>query len=227
MRWGISPEGTEHRSKAFRMSDSTAAVILHRVKAFKVQSHSSAFASQLHSFFEHSEVESFLAELFTITFLFPWSITWHFPTNKHGSSVRNFTLTLQRLDEVKVILRPAVSRSVCLGVKPPSEAQDQILVTVSWEFVDLGRPLWRENGSVVYNYYWPSPAQSFSGPSPSGLMTIIYCLGFETPLDHVLVFISPRNRVAQLYPQELCSLFVVSYDWQGYRGINRTRLHTS
>jgi hypothetical protein len=34
----------------------------------------------------------------------------------------------------------------------------------------------------------------------------------------VLVLISPRNRVAQLYPQALGSLFVVSYDSKGYGG---------
>jgi hypothetical protein len=32
----------------------------------------------------------------------------------------------------------------------------------------------------------------------------------------ILVFISPRNRVALLYPQALGSLFVASYDSQGY-----------
>jgi hypothetical protein len=32
----------------------------------------------------------------------------------------------------------------------------------------------------------------------------------------VHLFISPRNRVAQLYPQTLGSLFVASYDSQGY-----------
>jgi hypothetical protein len=42
----------------------------------------------------------------------------------------------------------------------------------------------------------------------------------------VPVFISPRNRVAQLYPQALGSLFVASYDSQGYCGGIRTRLHT-
>jgi hypothetical protein len=36
---------------------------------------------------------------------------------------------------------------------------------------------------------------------------------------------SPRNRVAQLYPQALGSLFVASYDSQGYGGGIRTRLH--
>jgi hypothetical protein len=42
----------------------------------------------------------------------------------------------------------------------------------------------------------------------------------------VTVFISPRNRVAQLYTQALGSLFVASYDSQGYGGGIRPRLHT-
>jgi hypothetical protein len=42
----------------------------------------------------------------------------------------------------------------------------------------------------------------------------------------VPVFISPRNRVAQLYPRALGSLFVVSYDSQGYGGGILTRLYT-
>jgi hypothetical protein len=47
-----------------------------------------------------------------------------------------------------------------------------------------------------------SPAQSFPGPTPVGLLTIFYCLRFET------------------------SLFVASYYSQGYGGGIRTRLHT-
>jgi hypothetical protein len=69
------------------------------------------------------------------------------------------------------------------------------------EFVDLGRPLWREDGSVVYNCCWPSPAQSFSGPIPVGLVTVFYCLRFET------------------------CLFVASSDSQGHGGGIRPRLH--
>jgi hypothetical protein len=38
----------------------------------------------------------------------------------------------------------------------------------------------QEDGSVVYNCCWVSPVQSFSGPSPAGLVTIFYCLRFET-----------------------------------------------
>jgi hypothetical protein len=36
----------------------------------------------------------------------------------------------------------------------------------------VGRPLWREDGSVVCNCYWSLPAQSFLGPSPIGLVAI-------------------------------------------------------
>jgi hypothetical protein len=40
----------------------------------------------------------------------------------------------------------------------------------------------------------------------------------------VLVFISPNNRVAQLYPRALCSLYVTSYDSQGCLGDIANRL---
>jgi hypothetical protein len=39
-------------------------------------------------------------------------------------------------------------------------------------------------------------------------------------------YLSPRNRVALLYPQALGSLFATSYDWQGYGGGIRTHFHT-
>jgi hypothetical protein len=47
---------------------------------------------------------------------------------------------------------------------------------------------------------------------------------FHNLEGQVPVFISPRNRVAQLYPQALASLFVASYDSQGYGGGIRLRL---
>jgi hypothetical protein len=40
------------------------------------------------------------------------------------------------------------------------------------------------------------------------------------------VFISPRNRVARLYPQAPGSLFITSYDSQGYGESIWPRLHT-
>jgi hypothetical protein len=42
----------------------------------------------------------------------------------------------------------------------------------------------------------------------------------------VPIFISPRNRVAWLYPQALGSLFVTSYDLQGFGGSIQPHLQT-
>jgi hypothetical protein len=69
-----------------------------------------------------------------------------------------------------------MSQSVSLGVEPHLD----YCLTVTVLFF-VGRPLWREDGSVVYNYRWCSPAQSFWGLSPVGLATIFYCLRFESP----------------------------------------------
>jgi hypothetical protein len=48
-------------------------------------------------------------------------------------------------------------------------------------FVDVGHPLWLEEGSVVYNCCWSSSARAFSCPSAAGLMTIFYCPRILTP----------------------------------------------
>jgi hypothetical protein len=59
-----------------------------------------------------------------------------------------------------------------------------------------------ESGVTVFSFCRASPAQPFSDPSPTGLMSIVYCLYFlDSPNleGQVPVFISPRNRLAQLY----------------------------
>jgi hypothetical protein len=92
------------------------------------------------------------------------------------------------------MLRPTVFRPVFLGVKPHLGPKSRfLLLSDSCGFVNVGRPFWREDGSVVYNCCWSSPAKSFLGPSPVGLMIIFYCLRFET---------SPtwRGRSPYLYP---------------------------
>jgi hypothetical protein len=48
----------------------------------------------------------------------------------------------------------------------------------------------------------------------------------QTWRDRSPIYTPTRNRVAQLYPQTLGSLFVASCNSQGYGGGIRTRLHT-
>jgi hypothetical protein len=71
----------------------------------------------------------------------------------------------------------------------------------------MGRPFWREDGSVIYSYkcHWALPARSLAGPSRAELETIPFLtLSFETGC-----------------------YFVASYDSQGYGGSILTRFHTT
>jgi hypothetical protein len=61
--------------------------------------------------------------------------------------------------KINVMLRWTVSRPVCLGVKPHLRSKTRrLLLSGSCGFVDLGRPFWREDGSVVCNRCWASLA---------------------------------------------------------------------
>jgi hypothetical protein len=64
--------------------------------------------------------------------------------------------------KVQVTLWLTVSRPVYLGVKPHLGPKIIFsLLSDSCGFVDVGRPLWREDRSVIYTCCWPSPAQSW------------------------------------------------------------------
>jgi hypothetical protein len=94
----------------------------------------------------------------------------------------------------------SVSKSWC---RAPSETHDQIFITVfQLRSLFVGRPLWREDGSVFSICCWLLPASSISGSSPLGLATIFYSLRFET------------------------YLLAASYDSQGHGGGIQPRLHT-
>jgi hypothetical protein len=106
--------------------------------------------------------------------------------------------------KVKETLRLTVSRSVGLGLEPHLGPMTRYLfLSDSYVLVSMGRPLWREDGSVFCLCRWSLPAQTSSGPSPLGLATVFYCLRFET------------------------SLFVASYDSQNHGLGIRPRHHTS
>jgi hypothetical protein len=62
--------------------------------------------------------------------------------------------------------------------------------------------------NLPHNCFWALPEQSLLGPSPAELTATFYCLIWDSPnlQGQIPVFISPRNRVAQLYPRVLGSL---------------------
>jgi hypothetical protein len=80
-----------------------------------------------------------------------------------------------------------VKTCTCINITEVSEAQSELLY--DWHFFNwifgfivlMEHSLSREDGSVVYNCCWASPAQSISGPTQAGLVTTFYCLTFETP----------------------------------------------
>jgi hypothetical protein len=91
-------------------------------------------------------------------------------------------------------MRRRISRKAHLGLTTRF-----LLLSDSYGFVDVGSSLWREEGSAVYNCWWPSPAQAYMGPSPAGRVTIFYYLRFQTPPTW-------RARSLYLYPSGTESL---------------------
>jgi hypothetical protein len=80
--------------------------------------------------------------------------------------------------------------------------------------------------NLLYNCFWALPEQSLLGRSPAELTALFYCL-MRPPSNlegQVPRFISPRNRVAQLYSRALVSLCVASNDSQDYGGGILTRV---
>jgi hypothetical protein len=61
----------------------------------------------------------------------------------------------------------SVSQSVSLSVEPNLRLMTRYLLLFdSYGLVSVGRPLWREDGSVSCICCWPLPVQSFSGQVP-------------------------------------------------------------
>jgi hypothetical protein len=89
--------------------------------------------------------------------------------------------------------RRSVGQSVLVSSLPLGPKTRFLLPSDSWEFVNDAGPLWWEDGYVVYNCCWSSPAQSLPGPSPAEFMTIFYYLRFKIPLTW-------KSRSRYLYP---------------------------
>jgi hypothetical protein len=110
--------------------------------------------------------------------------------------------------EVEVNLRPIVSRPVYLGVRRPSGTRDQFFFLLEISFRQLrlcyfvAPSLTRgQVCNLLYNCFWAFPEQSLLGRSPAELTAIFYCLIWDSPNleGQVPVFLSPKNKVAELY----------------------------
>jgi hypothetical protein len=127
------------------------------------------------------------------------------------------------------MLRPAVSQPAYLGAKHISGAQDQIFVAVRQL-----RVCWYQVPSLTR--WWVCCLQLLLALTSTIILVSESCGSYDHILlaqiqdspnleGHVPVFISPRNRVTQLYPQALDSFFVTTYNSQGYSGGIWTCLH--
>jgi hypothetical protein len=80
-----------------------------------------------------------------------------YSSNCHLRSLSKLKLKVK----VKVTLWPTVSWPVCLAVKQHLEHKTRFLfLSEGCRFVHVGRPLWREDESLIYNCCWPLPVQS-------------------------------------------------------------------
>jgi hypothetical protein len=114
----------------------------------------------------------------------------------------------------QVILRATVSRPVCLGVRPSSVAHNQIVFTIGhlWSLCCGAPSLMRGRVCNLLVQFTVTLGPKSRRTHYHILLSHLRLLEPGGPSLHIYI---PGNRVAQLYPWALGSLFVASYDLQG------------
>jgi hypothetical protein len=138
--------------------------------------------SQLHLIITAHTLKSFwiISLLLSLFWISGWSLSLLLLSTTQGFSATTESIWVWLL--VLCYDRRSVGQSVLEQSAHLGLTIRFLLLSESCWSVNVGRSLWREDGSVVYNCCWPSPARSFSGPSPVELVTIFYFLRFETSL---------------------------------------------
>jgi hypothetical protein len=150
-------------------------------------------------------------------FLYSWNI--HKSMQKTAAELNFYSYLSQNVWHILKLKLIYDRRPVCLGVRHPSGTHEQFFFPLEISFRQL-RVCYFEVPSLtsgrvcnlLYNCFWTLPEQSLLSRSPAALTAIFYCLIWDSPNleGQVPVFIFPRNRVVQLYPRALGSLFVAS-----------------
>jgi hypothetical protein len=129
-----------------------------------------------------------------------------FPVGCHLTTDRIAALSCRLTGRVKSKSKLCYDRrSVGLGVKTPSGVQDQIFVTTRhFSCLLMQGALSDERTGLSFTIAAGHHQGSHSRVSRAGLMTIFYSLIRDSSIlvSQVPVFISPKNREAQLYPPD-------------------------
>jgi hypothetical protein len=132
-------------------------------------------------------------------------------TNKHISTNRNFSETRTYYvykDDSQSVRRPVWPQVTIWDLRPIYLSPRKI--SYIYGFFTMGRPLWREDASVIYSHvcYWALPVLSLSRPSTAGFDTISWALNWEcVPFCRILRLVGLWWKHSEKFWEELIAYF--------------------